>query len=123
VKVSEAMDLLRRHVALFNEGVRTGDFGPMLEHFTEDAELAFEGVPAGPYKGGDVIARAYREQPPDDQLDVLEAREVEDGLVIARYAWRREPRISAGEMRITLDGDRIAKLVVTFDAPAAAGEA
>ena len=32
------MSLLARHFELFNEAVRTGDFAPMLEQFTEDAE-------------------------------------------------------------------------------------
>ena len=29
-------ELLRRHVELFNVGVRSGDFGPMLEQFADD---------------------------------------------------------------------------------------
>ena len=40
-------DELDRHVERFNEGVRTGDFDPMLDRFADDAELVFQGVPAG----------------------------------------------------------------------------
>ena len=108
------LEVLHEHVARFNEGVRTGDFGPMLERFSEDAELTFEGVPAGPFRGRAVIAAAYREQPPDDEVRVLAAEEREDGVVVARYAWAREPGKAAGEMRITRAGDEIARLVVTF---------
>jgi len=106
--------LLDRHVQHFNAGVRTGDWGPMLEQFDEGAELEFRGIPVGPFAGKNAIAAAYREQPPDDQLRVLEQRERRDG-VDARYAWLAEPEVAAGEMLLTTNAGRIKKLVVTFD--------
>ena len=114
VEPTTGLELLHDHVARFNEGVRTGDFAPMLERLADDAELVFEGVPVGPFHGREAIAAAYREQPPDDEVRVLAAEEREGGLVVARYAWTKEPSRAAGEMRITRDGDRIARLVVTF---------
>jgi hypothetical protein len=108
------IELLNRHVDLFNAAVRTGDFGPMLEAFTDDAELVFEGVPAGPYGGKEVIAAAYRDRPPDDEVEILEAAEEDDGLVVARYRWR-DPTAPGGRMLLTRRGDRIARLVVTFE--------
>ena len=108
------MSLLDEHVRRFNDGIRSGDFGPMVSGFTEDAELRFEGVPAGPFEGREAIAAAYREQPPDDEVRVLEAEERDDGVVVARYAWAKEPGVAAGEMRVTRAGDSIAGLVVTF---------
>jgi RimJ/RimL family protein N-acetyltransferase len=108
------LELLHDHVMRFNECVRTGDFGPMLERLTEDAVLEFEGVPVGPFRGRAAITAAYRDRPPDDEVRVLAAEERAHGLVVARYAWAKEPEASAGEMRITRDGARIARLVVTF---------
>jgi RimJ/RimL family protein N-acetyltransferase len=108
------LELLHDHVARFNEGVRTGDFGPMLERFAGDAELAFEGVPVGPFRGRDEIAAAYRDQPPDDEVRVLSVEEHAHGVVIARYAWAREPDVPAGDMRLARDGEAITRLVVTF---------
>jgi steroid delta-isomerase len=107
-------ELLQEHVERVNAGVRSRDWGPMLEHFDEDAEMEFRGIPVGPYVGKEAIAAAYREQPPNDELRVLELREREDG-VDARYAWLAEPEIAAGEMLLTVAGGRICKLVVTFD--------
>jgi steroid Delta-isomerase len=107
------MSILDEHVKRFNAGVRSGDFGPMLENFSDDATMAFEGVPVGPFAGRDAIAQAYRDRPPDDELDVLDSRRDGDTFV-AGYAWRREPDVRAGELRLTVDGDRITKLVVTF---------
>ena len=106
--------LLAAHVDSFNVGVRSGDWAPMLELFADDAELEFRGIPVGPFVGKDAIAAAYREQPPDDELRVLEERE-HDGRIEARYAWLAEPDVPAGELLLTADGGLIQKLVVTFD--------
>jgi steroid Delta-isomerase len=107
------MSLLEQHVARFNEGVRSGDFTPMLAAFAEDAELHFEGVPVGPFVGRDAIDAAYREQPPDDEIEILGSEE-RDGVVVARYGWLRDEGRQAGEMLLTPRGDQIQKLVVTF---------
>jgi len=81
----EATYVFDEHIARFNAGVRSGDFGPMLEQFADDAEL-----------------------------DILDVRhEGED--VVAGYAWRREPDTRAGALRLTVAGGRIRQLVVTFD--------
>jgi cysteine desulfurase/selenocysteine lyase len=117
-----ARRLLEDHVERFNAGVETGDFGPMVEWFTPDAELVFEGVPVGPFTGRQAIADAYRDQPPDDKVAVVAATERTDGTIVARYGWLRDAGDEAGEMRFTRRGDRIARLVVTFDqAGASAG--
>jgi steroid delta-isomerase len=107
-------ELLREHVERFNAGIRTGDWGPMLEGFADDAEMEFRGIPVGPFTGRGAIAAAYREQPPDDEMRVLEERE-RDERVEARYAWLAEPDVAAGEMWLTHEDGLIRKLVVTFD--------
>ena len=99
----------------FNAGVRTGEWGPMLEHFGDAAEMDFRGIPVGPFTGKDAIAAAYREQPPDDELRILEERE-RGGRAEARYAWLAEPDVAAGEMFLIVGDDGlIRELVVTFD--------
>jgi steroid delta-isomerase len=108
------MSALGEHVQRFNAGVRSGDFAPMLELFTDDAEMAFDGVPVGPFFGREAIAQAYRERPPDGELDVLDMRR-EGDTIVAGYAWRREPDVRAGELRLTVVGALITRLVVTFD--------
>jgi steroid Delta-isomerase len=107
-------ELLEEHVRRFNEAVRSGDFGPMLELFADDAELEFRGVPVGPFHGRDAIASAYRAQPPDDEIEVLEIEE-DDAEIRAGYSWLRDEGRRAGDMFLTRDGDLITKLVVTFD--------
>jgi len=107
------MGLLDEHVRRFNEGVRTGDFAPMAAAFAEDAEMHFEGVPVGPFVGRDAIAAAYRDQPPDDEVEIFDTEERE-GMIVARYAWLRDEGKQSGEMRLTPRNGRIQKLVVTF---------
>ena len=49
--------LLRRYIARLNHGVRSGDFTSMLAELTADAELVFEGIPVGPFRGRAAIGR------------------------------------------------------------------
>ena len=113
-------ELLRQHVERFNAGARTTDWSPMLEGFEDTAEMEFRGVPVGRFHGKEAIdgkeaiAEAYRAQPPDDELRVLEERE-RDGRIEARYAWLAEPDIAAGELILTVGDGLIRKLVITFE--------
>jgi hypothetical protein len=110
-------ELLQEHVERFNAGVRSGDFGPFSELFADDATFEFVGVPVGPFHGRRAIAAAYQEMPPDDQIELIGSPEEDGNELRARYAWLRDEGRDAGDMIVTRDGDRIAKLVVTFDSP------
>jgi steroid Delta-isomerase len=98
---------IQRHVARFNRGVRTGDFGPMVEAFSDDGELVFVGIPVGPFVGREAIREAYRAQPPDDEIVLLDG----DGS----YAWAAEPEIPAGQLFLTERDGEIARLVIRYD--------
>lgn len=87
--------------------MRSGDFGPMVAAFAEDAELVFEGIPVGPFADRDAIAAAYRERPPDDEIVLLDA----DGT----YAWASAPGVPAGRMFLTERDGEIARLVIRYD--------
>jgi steroid Delta-isomerase len=101
------LNLLEEHVERFNQGVRTGDFGPMVEAFFDDAELVFVGIPVGPFVGREAIAEAYRTRPPDDEIVLLDG----DGT----YAWAAEPQVPAGQLLLTERDGEIAKLVIRYD--------
>jgi RimJ/RimL family protein N-acetyltransferase len=111
--VPPGIALLHDYVLVHNECVRTADWEPLGEWFTEDAELAFDGVPVGPFEGREAIADAYRERPPDDEVVIFGTEEQKD-TVVAGYGWLQKPAEPAGRMIVTPHGDRIAKLVVTF---------
>jgi steroid delta-isomerase len=95
--------------------VRSGDFAPMLERFGDDAEMAFEGVPVGPFRGKDDIARAYATRPPDDEIEILRTQESGAEMIVADYAWKAAPKTRAGSMIFRLRDGKIDRLVVTFD--------
>jgi steroid delta-isomerase len=86
----------------------------MVEEFADNAELAFEGVPVGPFRGKEAIARAYAEQPPDDEIEILRTRESGENLIVVDYAWRSDPKARAGAMIFRLRDGRIDRLLVTF---------
>jgi len=109
-----AIDFLYEYVARLNVGVRSGDWDGLAECFADDAVLAFEGVPVGPFEGRDAILAAYRGQPPDDEVRILAAEERE-GTVVARYAWAAAPERQAGRLHLTHSDELIGRLVVTFE--------
>jgi hypothetical protein len=100
------MSLLDEHVSRFNEGVRTGDWSRMLELLADDAVLEFDGIPAGPFHGRDAIGAAYRAQPPDDEIVLLEGG--------PGYAWSRNPDVKAGELHLGEREGRIARVRVVY---------
>jgi steroid Delta-isomerase len=112
--VPDAIALLHDYVMVHNECVRTGDWDPLADWFTEDAKLVFERVPVGPFEGREAIAAAYRAQPPDDEV-VIFAVEEEERRLVARYGWLREPGNEAGRMFLTPRNGKIERLIVTFD--------
>lgn len=112
--VPGAIALLHDYVMVHNECVRTGDWEPLSGWFTEDAELAFVGVPVGPFNGREVIAAAYDAQPPDDEV-VIFGTEENGEEIVARYGWLKEPAKHAGRMLVTPREGKIQKLIVTFE--------
>jgi RimJ/RimL family protein N-acetyltransferase len=114
--LSPALDFLYEYVARHNAGVRDGEWGPLAECFADAATLEFEGVAVGPFAGREAIAAAYEQQPPDDEVRILDAEE-EGGAVVARYAWAAAAEVEAGSLRLTREGDKIARLVVRVSRP------
>jgi RimJ/RimL family protein N-acetyltransferase len=114
LEVADAIGLLHDYVMVHNECVRTGDWQPLSEWFTEDAQLAFEGVPVGPFDGREAVVAAYDTRPPDDEVVIFETEEKGDE-VVARYGWLREPGTQAGRMLVTPRDGKIEKLIVTFE--------
>jgi hypothetical protein len=86
----------------------------MVDGFAPDAEMAFVGVPVGPFAGRDAIAAAYAERPPDDEIRLLGEPRVDGETVESDYAWAAEGT-RAGRMILTARDDTIARLVVTFE--------
>jgi RimJ/RimL family protein N-acetyltransferase len=112
--VPAAVGLLHDYVMVHNECVRTGEWEPLAEWFAEDAQLAFEGVPVGPFDGRQAIAAAYDARPPDDEVVIFGTEESGDE-VVARYGWLKAPSKQAGRMLVTVRDGKIQKLIVTFE--------
>jgi cysteine desulfurase/selenocysteine lyase len=111
--------LLEDHIERFNTGVRSGDFSPMIDAFADDAVFAFEGLPIGPFEGRAAIEKAYRDQPPDDEIEILSADDSDPNVVVSRFRWRRDR--TSGTIRLSHRGSTLTGLSVAFDGPAHAG--
>lgn len=96
------------HASGFNAAVRSGDFGPFLATFADDAVMRFIGVPAGPFVGRAEIARAYAEQPPTDTLTVDEVTTQGD-VDVVRFQWDRG---GAGTLTVRWQAGLVADLTV-----------
>src|ERR1043166_706286 len=99
------MDPITRHETLFNEGVRTGDFGPWLDTFHNDATATFTGLPLGPFVGRDAIAGAYAAHPPRSPMRVVQSR-VDGDTVTAHFVWVDAPD-TGGTFVLRLRDDRL----------------
>jgi len=104
-------DRAARHVAAFNDSVRSGQWADFAGRFTSDATMAFVGVPVGPFAGREAIAAGYASQPPSDTLTVTSG--VSSGDVDKLwFAW--DGSLTTGTMVLHWSGDLIAELTVTF---------
>ena len=105
------MSLLSDYVERFNAGVRSGEWEPMLELLDPDAELEFVGIPVGPFAGRYAIGEAYRVQPPDDELVLLDRI----NELSAVYAWAEDPARPAGEVHLEERDGSIARIRVLYE--------
>ena len=102
-------ELAERHVARFNDAVRTGDWQPMLAGFDDNATMEFAHVT---FSGLDEIRRGYAEQPPDDEIVPLGIQEDDEHTATVAFAWAR-----GGTGRLVLEHERglVTRLTVVFD--------
>jgi steroid Delta-isomerase len=101
-----------RHVAAFNDTVRSGAWADFAVRFTPDATMRFVGIPAGPFAGRESIAAAYASQPPSDTLTVT--RGVSSGDVDELwFSW--DSSGATGAMTLRWSGQLITELTVTFN--------
>jgi hypothetical protein len=100
-----------RHVAAFNDSVRSGEWAVFAERFAPDAMMRFVGAPAGPFAGREAIAAAYAAQPPSDTLTVTRADSSGD-VDELWFAW--DSGGDTGTMVLRWRGDLIGELTVSF---------
>lgn len=79
--------LLERHVELFNEAVRTGDYTAYLATFADDAVVRFPDLPVGPFHGRGAIAEAYASRPPLDTIALIDMEKIGLDAVKASFEW------------------------------------
>ena len=108
------MSSFDEYIEAHNAAVRTGEWEAFSRWFADDAEVSFEGVPVGPFRGREEIRAVYESRPPDDEVEVRNVR-TEGDRTVADYGWLADQGVRAGELRVTWEGEQIRELVITFD--------
>lgn len=103
--------LLERHVELFNEAVRTGDYRAFLATFADDAVMRFDDRPAGPFWGRNEIAAAYATQPPSDTIALTDMEEIGTDGVKALFEWDAG---GTGHLVLRWNGGKLIHLTICF---------
>ena len=109
----QPLELLKSYVAMQNECVDEGkgDFEKVLILFHPDAELAFDGLSFGPFRGWESIRDALELGGPSDKMDVMEVAWSGE-RVLATYAWRKRPGAAAGTLSLEGADGLITRLVI-----------
>jgi hypothetical protein len=103
--------LVERHVELFNTAVSSGNYGPFLATFTEDAVMRFDNFPIGPFIGRSAIAEAYATQPPSDTMALIGMKVLGTDAVIAAFEWDAG---GTGHMYLRFRGRQVVELAIEF---------
>ncbi|MEU4396315.1 hypothetical protein [Kribbella sp. NPDC023855] len=105
--------ILDRHIAAVNAVAAGGDAEQLAGGLTADCTMTFVGIPVGPFEGREAVVAAYRANPPDDQVVVLDSS-FGEGRIEATYAWSAEPDRPAGRVLLELDGDLVKAWTVDY---------
>jgi steroid Delta-isomerase len=103
--------LLERHVELFNDAVRTGDYDPYLATFADGAVMRFDDLPFGPFHGKAEIAEAYATRAPSDTMALIDMQEVGSDGVNAAFEWDAG---GTGQMYLRWNGGKLVELAIVF---------
>ena len=100
--------VVREYVERHNAGVRSGDYDALGQLFAPGAELRFEGIQLGPFRGREAIVEIFRTRGPSDELDLADLRTT-PGIATAEFRWKRSGG-RAGRAHLEHDGARITHL-------------
>lgn len=99
--------MVEAHTALFNSCVRSGDWTPFMDTFTDDARLTVTNLPVAPLWGRPAIAAAYARRPPTGAMTLIDVEPVDDSTVAVRFVWDSGRE---GTMRVRWHGDLVSQV-------------
>jgi hypothetical protein len=104
-------DLLEKYVDLYNYGVKSADFGPVLRLFADDAVLEHEDASIGIFKGVDNIADGLSYRLPYLNLSIFNIKENQTSAV-ADYGDEIAPITRLGGIVLQSNGGKIRRLII-----------
>jgi hypothetical protein len=110
-------DPVARHVALFNQGVRTGDLAAWFNTFAPDAVLTFDGLPIPPAHGREAIEAVYSRHPPSSEMRLTAGSPVDPtDTAFGEFVWAAAPT-TGGRFTLHLRDGLLERVEVAFNAP------
>jgi hypothetical protein len=110
--MSVTRETLDRYLKVHNAAIDTGDFAPIVDMFSEDAELRFVGIDFGPFSGRAEIAKAFVARPPQLKL-VLSSITTDRDKATAVYSVAAAPTVRAGTLVLTVRDGMIERLTIS----------
>jgi len=108
-----AEELLKTYVVLYNYGVESGDFAPLMELFNDDSILEFEDPKIGKFEGKELISGMFQRQTPTAKLE-LSNIESGDSAVSADFSIEENTEARVGGFKLDIIGNKIKRLIVTI---------
>ena len=107
-----AEELLKTYIILYNYGVDSGDFNPLLELFDENSILEFEDDGIGKFEGKDNIGRMLTLQSPSIRIRLSnEKSDIESAS--ADFSDEEKPDYRLGGFKLCKNGNKIGSLYVS----------
>jgi hypothetical protein len=89
------------YIDRYNDAVRSGSWDQYLDGLADSVRMEFVGEQTGPYDGRYAIGDAYKANPSNDTISVIDLS-TEGSIDIVRFSWDRG---GSGLMRITWTPD------------------
>ncbi len=109
VAEAELKALLERHVELYNDAVKTGDYRPYLANFSDNAVMRFDGTGGGLFTGRGEIGQVHAAAVPADTIALIDMQVIGRDAVDAVFEWDAG---GTGQMRLRWDAGRLVELVL-----------
>lgn len=105
--------LLKRTVEALGHAILTRDFDPVMALFADEAELVLDdGLRRRSIRGSWAIRAVLRRDLPTVPLVLLTEWREPTGELVGTYSLVTRPETPVGRLRLSLRGERIARLVI-----------
>ena len=104
---------MKTYIVLYNYGVESADFTPLMELFDDNSVLEFEDPKIGVFEGKELIGGMFGRQAPTEKIEITNFNNV-GNKATADYYIEGNTDSRAGGFKLTISGNKIERLIVTL---------